>query len=370
MTSKTLVYAFLFSLVQLLHFSAARKAVNAAYWFPDSGMPASDIDSTLFTHLLCAFSDLDNITNQLTISSANALPFSRFTETVQLKNPSVKTLLAIGGGGGASNSTQFAKMTSTSASRKSFIDSSLNLARSNNFHGLDLDYEYPLTSDDRVNLGKLLDEWHVAAQAEAKASGKPRVLLTAAVSVRPVVFNGFVYPVQSISKNLDWIHVMAYDFYGSWAPTMTNAPAALYDPSGRVSASSGIAAWIQAGVRPKKLVLVLPFYGHSWQLVNPNNHGLMAPANGVPGGVGDGTKGYNQILDFIANNNATKIYNSTIVADYCYAGTTWIGYDDKQSILAKVLYAKKNGLRGYSAWHVAADANGALSRQAKQAWGA
>ncbi|KAL8133335.1 class V chitinase-like [Apium graveolens] len=368
MASKTLVYAFLISILQFLHFSAAQSAVKAGYWFPDSGIAASDIDSTLFTHLFCAFSDLNGNTNQVTISPANAVQFSQFTKTVQVKNPSVKTLLSIGGG--ASNDADFAKMASSSASRKSFIDSSLKLARSNNFHGLDLDYEYPLSANDMVNFGTLVDEWRAAANAEAGASGKPRLLLTAAVSVGPTV-DGLRYPVQSISRSLDWINVMAYDFYGPpWAPKMTNAHAALYDPSGRVSGSSGIAAWIQAGMSANKLVLGLPFYGYSWQLVNANNHGLMAPANGAPGGVGDGSKGYNQILDFIANNNAPKIHNSTMVADYCYSGTTWIGYDDKQSISAKVLYAKRKGLLGYFAWHVAADANWALSGQAKQAWGA
>ncbi|KAL1819715.1 hypothetical protein ACET3Z_014584 [Daucus carota] len=367
MASKTPVYAFLICVLQFLHLCAAQN-VKGGYWFPDSGIAASDIDSTLFTHLFCAFSDLNSNTNQVVISSANAGPFSQFTRTVQIKNPSVKTLLSIGGG--ASNDADFAKMASTSASRKSFIDSSLKLARSNNFHGLDLDYEYPLSANDMVNLGTLLDEWRVAAVAEAQASGKPRILLTAAVSVGPSV-DGLRYPIQSISRSLDWINVMAYDFYGPpWAPSMTNAHAALYDPSGRVSGSSGISSWIQAGVSANKLVLGLPLYGYSWQLANANNHGLMAPANGAPGGSGDGSKGYNQILDFIANNQAPKIYNSTIVADYCYSGTTWIGYDDKQSISTKVSYAKQKGLLGYFAWHVAADANWALSLQAKQAWGA
>ncbi|KAF7152054.1 hypothetical protein RHSIM_Rhsim01G0041800 [Rhododendron simsii] len=94
---------------------------------PDSGLAASDIDSTLFTHIFCAFADLDSNTNQVTISSSNNAQFSQFTKTVQLKNPSVKTLLSIGGG--SADKTAFASMASQLASRKSFIDSSINLAR-------------------------------------------------------------------------------------------------------------------------------------------------------------------------------------------------------------------------------------------------
>ncbi|CAI9783083.1 unnamed protein product [Fraxinus pennsylvanica] len=124
-----------------------------------------------------------------------------------------------------------------------------------------------------------------------------------------------------------------------------------------------------AGVRATKLVLGMPFYGYAWRLVNANNHGLLAPANG-PASADNGAMGYRQIKNFIAQNKAVTVYNSTIVTNYCYAGTTWIGFDDTQTIAAKVSYAKQKGLLGYFAWHVGVDNNWALSQQAKQSWGA
>ncbi|KAJ6382264.1 hypothetical protein OIU77_030833 [Salix suchowensis] len=127
-----------------------KNAVRAAYWFSDSGFPVSDIDSTLFTHLFCAFTGLNPQTNRFIIASENQARFSTFTRTVQQKNPSVKTLLSIGGGD--ANATDFDGMASQAVSRKSFIDSAIRLARSNNFHGLDLDWEYPsnATQDDQL----------------------------------------------------------------------------------------------------------------------------------------------------------------------------------------------------------------------------
>ncbi|CAK9177364.1 unnamed protein product [Ilex paraguariensis] len=92
------------------------------------GLAVSDIDSTLFTHLFCAFADLDPQTYRITVSSSNNAQFSQFTKTVQLKNPSVQTLLSIGGGN--SDKAAFASMASNSASQKTFTDSSINLARS------------------------------------------------------------------------------------------------------------------------------------------------------------------------------------------------------------------------------------------------
>ncbi|KAL3717700.1 hypothetical protein ACJRO7_009180 [Eucalyptus globulus] len=116
------------------------QTVKGGYWFPDSGITASDIDSTLFTHLFCPFADLDASTNQ------------------------VVTLLSIGGG--SSNVTDFAAIASQSSFRKSFIDSSIALARSNGFHDLDLDWEYPDTDEKMTSLGLLLHKWQTAAAAE------------------------------------------------------------------------------------------------------------------------------------------------------------------------------------------------------------
>ncbi|XP_015892901.3 class V chitinase [Ziziphus jujuba] len=369
---------FLFSIFFFflgLHSCAGQTAnVKAVYWFPDSEFPVSSIDSTLFTHIFCAFADLNNITYQVTISSANEAQFKNFTQTVQQKNPNVKTLLSIGGGGANEEAANiikaaFSSMASQASRRKSFIDSSINLARSNNFHGLDLDWENLDTAVDYTNFGTLLNEWRTAIANEARISGKPTLLLTAAVFRSSNYGDSLNYPVQSVSDNLDWINVMSYDFYGpGWSPNFTAPPAALYSgASGQVNGDAGISDWIQSGVAARKIVLGLPFYGYAWRLVNSNNHGLFAPANGsaISGGIG-----YGQIRTFISQNEATAVYNGTVVTDYAYSGTTWIGYDDTQSVSTKVSYAKGKGLLGYFAWHVGADSNWVLSQTASRTWGA
>ncbi|KAL1221155.1 Class V chitinase [Cardamine amara subsp. amara] len=37
------------------------------------------------------------------------------------------------------------------------------------------------------------------------------------------------------------------------------------------------------------------------------------------------------------------VYDSKVVGDYSFSGTTFIGYDDKQSVVTKVRYAKQRG---------------------------
>lgn len=359
MSSKTRALPFLFSaLLFLIHLNisaAQTTVVKAAYWFPDSGQAVSTINSTLFTHLFCAFADLNSATYQVTISSTNLPQFSTFTQTVQQKNPNVKTLLSIGGGN--SSPSTFAAMASQATRRKAFIDSSIKLARNYSFYGLDLDWEYPSSATEMTNFGSLLTEWRAAVANESTAAGKTALLLTAAV-FRNADYYSINYPFSSVSSSLDWINVMTYDFYGpSFAEgkTSTYPPAALYNGStSLINGDAGIVSWINnAGISTKKIVIGVPFYGYAWKLLNPNNHGFFAPANGSAIGA-NGDQGYNQIKDLISGGYQT-VYNATVVSNYCYNGTTWIGYDDTQSISAKVSYAKGKALLGYFAWHTGAD---------------
>ncbi|XP_021725043.1 chitinase-3-like protein 1 [Chenopodium quinoa] len=348
-------------LLSLLHFPFS-SAVKGGYWFPDSGLPASNIDSTLFTHLFCAFANLNTQTNQLSVPPECS---SSFPRTVRQRNPNVKVLLSIGGG--SLPSSNFNNMARQASSRKTFIDSSINLALSNGYDGLDLDWEHQSTVEEMNNLGTLLNEWRATVRAKA-----PNLILTAALHYSPRPNPVATFPTQAINNNLDFLNVMAYDFYApAWSPRpyLTRPHASLRDPTSTVSGSSGISAWMQAGVPANKLVLGVPFYGYAWQLSNPNQNGILAPSNGGDTSVGQGTPSYRQIRDFISQRGATVVYNSTYVTNYCYSGTTWIGYDDTQAISTKVTYARNTGLLGYFAWSLGQDQNWALSRQASQTWG-
>src|SRR5262249_1736139 len=89
------------------------------------------------------------------------------------------------------------------------------------------------------------------------------------------------YPTSDIANSLDWINLMAYDFYGPGWSTVTGPPAALYNPGNQVSRDNGVMAWIRSGMPANKLVLGFPFYGFAWTLTNPNNHRLFALASGA-----------------------------------------------------------------------------------------
>lgn len=126
-------------------------------------------------------------------------------------------------------------MASNPSTRKLFIGSSIRLARSYGFHGLDLCWKYPSTATEMSDFGKLLREWRLAVVAEARSSGKPRLLLTAAVFYSYSYYSVLVHPVKAIADSLDWVNLVAYDFCDSGWSRVTCSPAPLYDPRGKIS---------------------------------------------------------------------------------------------------------------------------------------
>nr|XP_043618621.1 class V chitinase CHIT5b-like [Erigeron canadensis] len=342
---------------------------KGAYW-PSwtTNFPPSAIDTTLFTHVYYAFLSPSNITFKFEIDYPIALSLKNFTTTLHKKKPAVKTMLSIGGA--AEGPKIFSRMAMSHESRKSFILSTIEVARKFEFDGLDLDWEFPQTPVDMVNLRRLLHEWRAAVKKEAKETCKPQILLSAATYYNPVVTLDDVYrkyPVTSINKNLDWINAMCYDYRGSWDKTATGAQAALYDPHSNISTSYGLQAWIKAKIHKDKLVMGLPLYGRTWQLKDPNVYGIGAPAVDVGPGI-EGQMPYVDVEKFNIQNNAIVVFDISTVSTYSVAGTSWIGYDDVRSTEMKVAYARELEIGGYFFWAVNGDHEWKISRQASKTW--
>lgn len=345
--------------------------VKGAYWrsWAESDFPPSSIDTTLFTHIYYAFLVPDNTTFRFDVDEVTAKQLIRFTSTLRSKTPPAKTLFSVGGGG--VDGSLFSNMASSAATRKSFIDSSVQVARKYGFDGIDLDWEMPQNPTEMDYFGLLLGDWRAAVQKEARATRRPQLLLTAATYFSVDFFLAKVYrayPVASINKNLDWINAMCYDYHGSWDTSVTGAQAALFDPKSNITTHYGLGRWIKAGLLRNKLIMGLPLYGRTWKLKDSSSTGVGAPAVDVGPGDG-GTMTFKEIEAFNKENNATVVYDAATVSVYSVAGTSWIGYDDPRSIFVKVKYAKALKLRGYFFWAVNGDNQWKLSRQAKQSWG-
>uniref|UniRef100_A0A0A0LZ13 GH18 domain-containing protein n=1 Tax=Cucumis sativus TaxID=3659 RepID=A0A0A0LZ13_CUCSA len=332
--------------------------IRGGYWLSwlAQNFPPSAISTSHFTHLFYAFLEPNNVTFELIITPNDDQWMRNFTSTIHAVDSQIKTILSIGGGG--SSVPIFSAMAATQTTRSAFIASTISNARFYGFDGLDLDWEFPNSTDDMSNLSLLFQEWRQAIETESSSNiGRAPLSLSAAVSYASSFQSPpRSYPADAITKFVDFVSPMCFDYFGKWTPSATGSQAQLFDKTSNLSTSYGVNSWIEAGVPPEKLVMGLPVYGRTWRLKNGCDHGIGAPAEGVGPG-NDGVMIYSDVLDFNSANGATVVFDTESVSTYSFAGTTWIGYDGPSSIDEKVKFAKAHGLRGYFFWALGYDKN-------------
>lgn len=85
------------------------------------------------------------------------------------------------------------------------------------------------------------------------------LLVSAAVSANPNTGES-AYDIPTLSKYLDWINLMTYDFHGQWdRKTGENAP---FDTTDGFSVKSAVNYWLKKGAPSEKLIVGMPAYGN------------------------------------------------------------------------------------------------------------
>lgn len=129
------------------------------------------IDPFMCTHLIFAFGWLKNgklstfEENDDTVGGKVGL-YDRVVG-LKSKNPNLKVLLAIGGW--SFGTAKFKEVAKTRFSRQTFVFSAVEFLREHNFDGLDMDWEYPKSSD-KENFSALLTELRQAFDYESEDS--------------------------------------------------------------------------------------------------------------------------------------------------------------------------------------------------------
>uniref|UniRef100_A0A8D3AJV3 chitinase n=1 Tax=Scophthalmus maximus TaxID=52904 RepID=A0A8D3AJV3_SCOMX len=273
----------------------------------------SDVDPFQCTHLIFAFASI-NYDNELIPGDQRDIE-------------SYKTFNGL--------KDRFRSMASTKAKRDRFIKSSIQLLRNYGFDGINLDWQFPTNS--RRKFTWLCKELLRAFSKEAEETGSPRLLVTSAVSASKGIIDES-YEMAKIANYLDFLNVMTYNFHGFWdSVTGHHSPLDQRTADDQLNTAFAMKYWQDQGVPAEKLILGLAAFGRTFTL-STTSSGVGAPISNVgkagPYTMEAGSLSYYEVCLALEGKQIEWITDQKV--PYGVAGDQWIGFDNKESIDAKV----------------------------------
>ena len=314
------------------------------------------IDATKLTHVNYAFAKVH--VDEAVLEDPDAP--ANLARLVALKrlHPGLKVILSIGGWG----AEWFSDAALTPASRCRFATSAVALLRQYQLDGLDIDWEYPgqpgggnrYRPEDRENFTLLLNELRYELDLLSDGLGRKgsdRYTLTIASS------GGRYFDhvdMARIHRDLDWINVMAYDFFGYW-PDVTGHHSGLHAAQPHTpSAESFVMQHLAAGVPPDKIVLGVPLYAKWWRWVNrKSDTGI-----GEPYDLFSGDVSYARLeSEFLRDPRYVHGWDRDAREPYLWDPElgTFVSYDDPRSLRDKARFVKRQHLGGMMFWEQSHD---------------
>lgn len=290
-------------------------------------------------------------------------------------SPKSKLMLSVGGWG--EGGQKYSDMAASAPARKSFIDSVIaTMDEHPAFGGFDLDWEYPGATDrqgkfaDKDNFLKLVRELRERFDSYARTAASsgggvfkhPRQLeLSMAVPVAKFRLQEG-YEVYELCQLMDFVNLMTYDLRGNWAG-FADVHTPLYKRPGldewayeKLNVNDGSALWHSLGCPKHKLIVGMAFYGRTYTLGSPDNHGLHAPVkkwdtNGGTPGKYSNESGFLSYFEICLDEDTwTKAYDKIGECPYAYKSNQWVGYEDAQSLRVKTRWLRDNKYGGAMIW--------------------
>ncbi|HEY0677193.1 MAG TPA: glycoside hydrolase family 18 protein [Chitinophagaceae bacterium] len=240
------------------------------------------------------------------------------------KNNNAKIFLSING-----SHADWTNMAATAGKRNSFIRDVMNVVRGHQLHGVDMDWEFPRTSDGTdVTFTELMKELSDSCHRDGK------YYLTAAITAGK--YAGAIRDAikTELFNYVDWFNIMAYDDFSTTTPYRHHSDLTL--------AQTCLSYWIGTRGMPKqKAVLGIPAYGRPSGITQTNT-----------------VLSYGQILSL----GGSALSDSAIVTSSGYPSPYTIYYNGQPTTKKKAMLAKNtaNGVMMWEKWHDTHDATSLL----------
>ncbi|XP_046984826.1 acidic mammalian chitinase-like isoform X1 [Schistocerca americana] len=314
------------------------------YTFPGPGGLVPDkIDPFLCTHINIAGVGINN--SKLEPLSEERQEVIKSLVGLKIRNKNLKVILSVIGMPGG-----FGDMVSKSSSRRMFIKDLLWTLSYYSFDGVDFDWEFPAWPGKISERKKFII--FLKELRDAVRKSQLNTIVSVAVAAQETIVD-VSYDIPEMNKYIDYVNLMAYDyhFYTEYTPlTGPNAP--LYSlPSDKgymstLNTNWSSLYWHDRGMPKNKIVIGIPTYGHSFWLINAENHGWSAPASGY-GKIGSkGFVSYPEVCQFLHSTGSKYIFDKNFEVPYAYQGLEWISYDDECSVMYKAKYIASGSYGG------------------------
>ena len=333
-----------------------------AAWAAYSGYTPDKIDATKLTHINYAFanigSDFKIALGYPDVDASNLAKLNALKQT----NPNLKILIAVGGW---SWSGRFSDAALTDASRTAFAESCVAFLVKYGLDGVDIDWEYPVTGglstnirrpEDKTNFTLLMQKLREKLDLQETIDGKQYILSFAGAAGAWYLNN---IELTKLQESVDYVNLMTYDIHGTWDQyTDFNAP--LYnnsDPSPQYkdSVDQAVRTWLAAGLPTEKLIIGVPFYGYIFKAVANINNGLYQTYSGAQ------SINYTNIAaNYLNAPGYVRYFHTESKVPWLFNGSTFITYEDEESMAFKAEYIKTKGLGGAMIWELSQDQNNIL----------
>ncbi|KAL8686698.1 MAG: hypothetical protein Q9218_006925 [Villophora microphyllina] len=314
----------------------------------------SQIDADGLTHLYFAFAKIDPHNFAVVPDQPADIPL--YTAFTARKTSGLQTWIAIGGFDFSDNNTAthttWSDLVTTQGNRAAFIDSVKSFMSQYGFQGVDLDWEYPATTERG---GKKSDtDNFVSLVKEMKAAFGGQYGLSLTLAPDYWYLRGF--DCKAMEPYVDMFGFMAYDLHGYWdAALKTLGPIVRGQTDVREIYNDTLPLWFD-NLDPAKINFGLAYYGRGYTLANPGCNQLNCPFTGpsLPGPCSHygGVLSLAEIKEIIRQKNLQPQLIEGAMMKQITWDNQWIGYDDEETAAMKKKWASGYCFGGTMIWSI------------------